>query len=134
MTQKLTSMTLEFSPATAKKLVTIADSHDETPAQLITRLLKNKKPNYDGKPIEFPDNPELQIDNSKTLYFTENAKGQCQCVSRQGKRCTSTGVLKPVHTGIYIYMACAKHIREANNDGIIRPHRSSDPSFGGPAG
>ncbi len=131
MNQNLTSMTLEFSPATAKKLVTIADSHDETPAELIARLLKNKKPKLDGKPITFPNNPELQVDSRKTLDFRGNANKQCQCGTKSGKRCTSKGVLKPVHTGIYIYMACAKHIREANNDGVILPHSSSDPSLGG---
>jgi len=134
MTQKLTRMTLEFSPATAKRLVTIADSHDETPAELITRLLKNKKPKLDGKPIEFPDNPNLLADKVKSFDFTKNAKGQCQCKSAQGRRCTSTGPLKPVHTGRYIYMACAKHIRDASHGKVILPHWSSDPSLGGPVG
>ena len=131
MTQKLTSMTLEFSPATAKKLITLAKDYDETPAEYIKRLLKNKKPQFDGKPIEFLDTPGLEPDKTTNSNFTKAANGQCQCDTKTGHRCTSTKNLKPVHTGKFKYMACTKHINQAEAGKLIRPHRSSDSSLGG---
>ena len=134
MAQKLTTITLDVSPAIAKKLEANAASYDESPGEYIKRILQNKKPKFNGDPLVFLDNPNLIPDKAKTLDFRKNANDQCQCSNNKGQRCSSNGVLKPVHTTMYIYMACAKHISEANKGGIIRPHSSSDPSLGGAGG
>jgi len=131
MTQDLTNMADEFSPATTKKLIAIANSYDETPAEYIKRLLKNKKPKYDGEPIEFFDTPGLEADKERNYDFTKAANGRCQCETKSGKRCTSTTGLKPVHTNIHKYMACTKHIKQAESGESIRAHRTSDPMLGG---